>query len=101
MADMRQVSISKGSQHPTKPNESYIGKIRHISSNNTVSVTIAKLNVVIENCKVIPGVYPLQKGDRVVCGFLDGQQREMVIFGAYSQTGGIDSSIVLANQIFS
>lgn len=101
MTDMRQVSTSKGSQHPTKPNESYVGKIRHINDNGTASVFIAKLNVVIDNCKVIPGVHPLQKADRVVCTFLDGQQREMVVFGAYSQTGGIDSSIVLANQIFS
>lgn len=101
MADMRQVSTSKGSQHPTKPNETYIGKIKFISNNGTASVSIAKLNIVIDNCKIIDGIRPLQKLDRVVCGFLDGQQREMVIFGAYQQSGGVDSSIILANQIFS
>jgi len=101
MADMRQVSTTKGSQHPTKPNETYIGKVRYINSNGTVSVSIAKLNIIIENCKVIQGIRPVQKLDKVICGFLDGQQREMVVFGPYQQSGGIDSSIILANQIFS
>lgn len=101
MPDMRQVSTSKGSQHPTKPNETYVGQVRFINSNGTASVFIAELNVIIENCKIINSIRPIQKLDRVVCGFLNGQQREMVIFGAYRQSGGIDSSMVLANQIFS
>lgn len=94
MPDMRQISTSKGSQHPTKPNETYIGKVRHVNSTGTVAVTIPKLNVVIDNCKVLYGPYPLQKNDRVVCGFLDGQQREMVVYGAYEQTGGTGGSSV-------
>ena len=101
MSDMRQVSTTKGSQHPTKPNETYIGKIRNVNTNGTVDVTVSKLNVVISNCKVVPGIFPPKKNDRVVCGFLDGQQREMAVYGIYSHTGGIDSSIILASQIFS
>lgn len=101
MPDIRQVSGTKGSQHPTKPNETYIGTVKHVLASGRIDVSVTKLNVVIADCKVIDNVRPLSKGDRVVCGFLDGQQREMVVYGAYRQAGGIDSSIVLASQIFS
>lgn len=101
MPDMRQVSTSKGSQHPTKPNETYVGRIRNVNSNGTVDVTVPKLNIVISNCKIMSGVFAPEKNDKVICGFLDGQQREMAVFGTYGHNGGIDSSIILASQIFS
>ena len=94
MADIRATTPgAKGSAYPLQPNATYLGEIKIVYVDNTVGVHVKKLRSTFERCKVVgsPLLQPLLKGDKVVCGFLDGLKQELVVYGRYDTTGATNA----------
>ena len=94
MVDIRNAGNgSKGSAYPLEPNATYLGKVAMVHADNTVSVEVRKINSTFDRCKVVgsPLLQPLLKGDRVVCGLLDGLKQELVVYGRYDTTGVLNA----------
>jgi hypothetical protein len=90
MADIRATtSGAKGSAYPLQPNATYLGEVKIVYPDNTVGVYVKKLSSTFSRCKVVgsPLLQPLLKGDKVVCGLLDGLKQELVVYGRYDTTG--------------
>jgi hypothetical protein len=90
MADIRATtSGTKGSAYPLQPNATYLGEVKIVYPDNTVGVYVKKLSSTFTRCKVVgsPLLQPLLKGDKVVCGLLDGLKQELVVYGRYDTTG--------------
>ena len=90
MADIRATtSGAKGSAYPLQPNATYLGEVKMVYPDNTVGVYVKKLSSTFSRCKVVgsPLLQPLLKGDKVVCGLLDGLKQELVVYGRYDTTG--------------
>ena len=90
MADIRATTPgAKGSAFPLQPNATYLGEVKIVYPDNTVGVYVKKLSSTFSRCKVVgsPLLQPLLKGDKVVCGLLDGLKQELVVYGRYDTTG--------------
>ena len=90
MADIRATTPgAKGSAYPLQPNATYLGEVKMVYPDNTVGVYVKKLTSTFSRCKVVgsPLLQPLLKGDKVVCGLLDGLKQELVVYGRYDTTG--------------
>ena len=86
MADIRATTPgAKGSAYPLQPNATYLGEVKMVYPDNTVGVYVKKLTSTFSRCKVVgsPLLQPLLKGDKVVCGLLDGLKQELVVYGRY------------------
>jgi len=100
MADIRATTPgAKGSAYPLQPNATYLGEIKIVYVDNTVGVHVKKLRSTFERCKVVgsPLLQPLLKGDKVICGFLDGLKQELVVYGRYDTTGALNN-VTLNNE---
>ena len=90
MADIRATTPgAKGSAYPLQPNATYLGEVKIVYPDNTVGVYVKKLSSTFSRCKVVgsPLLQPLLKGDKVICGLLDGLKQELIVYGRYDTTG--------------
>jgi hypothetical protein len=106
MADIRSTTPgAKGSAYPLQPNATYLGEVKVVYPDNTVGVYVKKLSSTFSHCKVVgsPLLKPIVKGDRVVCGLLDGLKQEMVVYGSYDTTGdtpiGVLDSLTVTGDV--
>lgn len=97
MADIRATTPgAKGAAYPLQPNATYLGEVKIVHPDNTVGVYVKKLSSTFSRCKVVgsPLLKPIVKGDRVVCGLLDGLKQEMVVYGSYDTTGDTSTGVL-------
>lgn len=76
-----------GASAPMQPNGLYVGVITSVIDSSYAKVRITALNSVIGPCRSVNGLR-LEKGARVVCGFLDGKLSDAVIIASVSGVGG-------------
>jgi hypothetical protein len=94
MADIRATTPgAKSSAYPLQPNATYLGEVKMVYPDNTVGIYVKKLSSTFSRCKVVgsPLLQPLLKGDKVVCGLLDGLKQELVVYGRYDTTGATNA----------
>lgn len=90
------INRQKGSSHPVKPGGTYLGIVKRVLPNRSVSVYVPRLDTTLQSVEVftnIPGQFP-SVNDRVVCTFLNNSTFDVICSAFHPRSSLINSVTV-------
>lgn len=97
MAEYTRIDRFGGASNPTAPGGAYVAKVVAVLANGTVKVFVHKMAATLGPCKVVNNspLRVLSKDDLVLCGFINNELNELVVYGKISPS----TDYVAANSL--